>query len=186
MARGYSSEELVICQIEPIEGVESFGMGICWSDEGGSDSRREGGAARMPLFIDRLPLHSWTDNTPDAAPAPTGLSPSRCSSPTQDWHRPLACPSSSGFFDPGSFGEAFAWRSHLLSEGLDPDQNRAPFSIVVTSSMGGRLQAPVRRADLWLVSNVAEFQNAPYRVPLERGIPFRNVPTLPDPSSTGR
>ena len=39
LARGYSSEELVICQIEPIEDQESFGMSVCWSDEGGSPAR---------------------------------------------------------------------------------------------------------------------------------------------------
>jgi hypothetical protein len=36
VARGFSPEELVICQIEPIAGQESVGMGVCWVDEGGS------------------------------------------------------------------------------------------------------------------------------------------------------
>jgi hypothetical protein len=134
----------------------------------------------MPLFIHRLPLHCWTDSTQTpprtywSVPLPVlvtepGLA-APPSLPVQQW-----------FFDTGCFGEAFAWRSHLLSAGLDPDQNQLPSSMVVTSSVGGRLQAPVRRADLWLVSNVAAFQNAPYRIGLERGIPFRNVPILPDP-----
>jgi hypothetical protein len=135
----------------------------------------------MPLFIDRLPLHCWTDNTQTpprtywsvAVPVlvtEVGLAVPPSGMRVQQW-----------FIDTGSFGEAFAWRSHLLSAGLDPDQNQWTSSIVVTSSVGGRLQVQVRQADLWLVSNVPAYQNTPYRIGLERGIPFRNVPTLPDP-----
>ena len=47
--------------------------------------------------------------------------------------------------------------------------------------MGGRILAPIREADLWLVSNVAAYRNRPARLPLERGLPFRDVPVLPDP-----
>jgi hypothetical protein len=34
LARGFSPGELVICQIEPIEGEERIGMGVCWSNDG--------------------------------------------------------------------------------------------------------------------------------------------------------
>ena len=36
VARGFSPEELVICQVEPIAGQESVGMGACWVEEGGA------------------------------------------------------------------------------------------------------------------------------------------------------
>jgi hypothetical protein len=134
----------------------------------------------MPLFIDHLPLHWWTDNTQSpprtywSVGLPVLVAEASLAAPTgvieQQW-----------YFDTGSLGEAFAWRHHLVVAGINPDQNRWPGSILVTSSVGGRTQVPVRQADLWLVSNVAAFQNAPYRLALERGIPFRNVPALPDP-----
>jgi hypothetical protein len=97
-----------------------------------------------------------------AAP-PSGL-------PVQEW-----------YFDSGNSGDAFAWRQHLINAGLDPDQQLAPDRITVTSSLTGRLLVPVRQADLWLLSNLPAQQNSPYRMGMGRGIPFRNVPTLPDP-----
>jgi hypothetical protein len=33
LARGLSPEELVICQVEPIDGVEVIGTGVCWVEE---------------------------------------------------------------------------------------------------------------------------------------------------------
>jgi hypothetical protein len=135
----------------------------------------------MPLFIDQLPIHCWTDNiqTPPrqywSVDLPvfvieTGLVAPPVGSAIQQW-----------FFDTGCFGEAFAWRQHLVSAGINPDQNQWPSSMVVTSSVRGRTVAPVRQPDLWLVSNAPALQNTTYRIALERGIPFRNVPTLPVP-----
>ena len=40
---------------------------------------------------------------------------------------------------------------------------------------------PVRDADLWLVSNIPALQPTPYRITLHRGLPFHDVPTVPDP-----
>jgi hypothetical protein len=75
----------------------------------------------MPLFIDRLPFHQWTDPTrspaltywtvmlPIVLTEPTLLRPP----PTtlvQDW-----------MLDTGNRGEAFAWRHHLVQAGLDPE-----------------------------------------------------------------
>jgi hypothetical protein len=34
VGRGFSPEDLVICRIQPIEGEERFGMGVCWIAEG--------------------------------------------------------------------------------------------------------------------------------------------------------
>jgi hypothetical protein len=135
----------------------------------------------MPLFIDHLPLHSWTDNThsPPRTYWSVGL-------PVLIAEAGLASPPSGlteqrWYFDSGNVGEAFAWRHHLIVAGLNPDQNQWSGSILINSSVGGRIQVPVRQADVWLVGNVPAFQNAPYRLELERGIAFRNVPILPDP-----
>jgi hypothetical protein len=135
----------------------------------------------MPLFIDRLPFQSWVDHTKtppvlhwsvvlpvlitDAGlpVPPPGLS-------VQHW-----C------LDTGYTGDVFAWRHHLLAAGLDPDRDRMPGWVTVTSSVSGKLQVPIRSADLWLVSNLPSFQSSPYRLALDRGIPFRNVPNQPDP-----
>jgi hypothetical protein len=135
----------------------------------------------MPLFIDRLPLHRWTDHTRTpprsywsvALPVlvtEAGLAGPPTGAPLQQW-----------FFDSGHFGEAFAWRYHLLSAGLDPDLNRSPVRVRVTTSVGGRALVPIRQADLWLVSNLPAYRHTPCRLPLERGIPFQNIATLPDP-----
>ena len=43
--------------------------------------------------------------------------------------------------------------------------------MVLTSSLGGRIQAPIRQADLWLVSNLSALQGNPFRLLLERGLP---------------
>ncbi len=135
----------------------------------------------MPLFIDRLPLDSWTDQTqnppvthwaivlpvlvtdPGLAAPPAGL-------PVQRW-----C------MDPGHDGEAFAWRHHLLAAGLDPARGRAVGRMSLTSAVGGRISAPIRQADLWLVSNLPIVHASFYRIGLHRGIPFNDVPSLPDP-----
>lgn len=135
----------------------------------------------MPLFIDRLPFHRWTDQTQKppstywAVSLPghlteVGLSAPQVGAPILEW-----------FLDTGHGAEAFAWRHHLALAGLDHRRRLAPGGVVLTSAMGGRILAPIREADLWLVSNVAAYRNRPVRLPLERGLPFRDVPVLPDP-----
>jgi hypothetical protein len=84
-------------------------------------------------------------------------------------------------FDSGNTGEAFAWRQHLLAVGLDSNVQRARGLIALTSAVGGKEYLPIRQADLWLVSNLAVFSGTPWRLPLQHGIPFRDVPTRPDP-----
>jgi hypothetical protein len=136
----------------------------------------------MPLFIDRMPFDQWTDQTrtppltyyspvlsvyvtePGLAAPPANISP-------QHW-----------VVDTGNTGEAFAWRLHLIQAGLDPDKSRLSSHIRVAGSV---IQAPqramLRSAALWLVSNVAQFQGRPFRLQLDRGLPFLDVPNRPDP-----
>jgi len=78
----------------------------------------------VPLFIDRLPFHCWTDSTrapslshwtivlPVVLTEPMLLNPPSVTTAT-DW-----------VLDTGIRGEAFAWRHHLIQAGIDPDQGR--------------------------------------------------------------
>lgn len=134
----------------------------------------------MPLFIDRLSFHQWTDPTrtpsltywtvvlPVILTEPTMLTPPATAG-VQDW-----------VLDTGNRGEAFAWRHHLLQAGLDPDIGRMPQPMTIRT-VTGRITVPVRDADLWLVSNIPALSLAPYRITLHRGLPFHDVPILPDP-----
>ena len=134
----------------------------------------------MPLFIDRLPFHQWTDATrtppltywtvvlPVILTEPTLQAPPPVTG-VQEWA-----------LDTGNRGEAFAWRHHLVQGGLDPDQGRMPQPMTIRT-VAGRLSVPVRDADLWLVSNIPALQPTPYRISLHRGLPFFDVPTPPDP-----
>jgi len=134
----------------------------------------------MPLFIDQLPFDRWTDSTrtppwsqwtivlPIALTEPMLMNPPSVTSATE-WA-----------LDTGNRGEAFAWRHHLIQAGLDPDQGRMPLPITIRT-VAGRLTVPVRDADLWLVSNIPALRLIPYRMVLHRGLPFRDVPSRPDP-----
>ena len=135
----------------------------------------------MPLFLDRLPLHTWTDQTKTppkpywSVVLPVIVTEANVAAPgigavVQDW-----------VLDSANSGEAFAWRYHLLAAGLDPSLNRYPTPITVTSALGSKLLVPIRLSKLWLVSNLPSFQGSPFPMALERGIAFRDVPALPDP-----
>jgi hypothetical protein len=135
----------------------------------------------VPLFIDRLPFHYWEDRTrtpplgywtvvlpvlltePNLLAPPSGLTP-------QD-----------RVLDTGNRGEGYAWRHHLTQAGLDPDQNRQPQPVAITAAVGGKITVPIRKVDLWLVSNLPVSPPDPYRIVLHRGLPFMDVPTVPDP-----
>jgi hypothetical protein len=97
----------------------------------------------MPLFIDRLPFHQWTD--PTRAPALTYWTvvlPVILTEPTV-----LTAPPVAGVqewvVDTGNRGEAFAGRHHLTQAGLDPDQGRMPQAMTIRT-VAGRLIVPVR------------------------------------------
>jgi hypothetical protein len=133
------------------------------------------------LFIDRLPFHYWEDRTrtpplgywtivlpfllaePNLLAPPAGLAP-------ENW-----------VMDTGNRGEGYAWRHHLILAGLDPDQNRLAHPVTITAVVGGKTSVPIRQADLWLVSNLPALANQPYRIALQRGLPFQDVTTIPDP-----
>jgi hypothetical protein len=135
----------------------------------------------VPLFLDRLPFHCWTDHTR--------------SPPQEHWSvvlpvvlsdPGLPAPSANAvprlwLFDTGTRGEAFVWRQHLLGAGLDPELKRQPHAVAITSVVGGKETVPVRAALLWLVSNLPALQGKPFPLELPHGVPFRDVPALPDP-----
>src|SRR6516162_10770134 len=108
----------------------------------------------MPLFIDRLPFHQWTDATrkPPLTYC-TVVLPVILTEPTL-----LTAPPVTGVqewvVDTGNRGEAFAWRHHLIQAGLDPDQGRMPQPMTIRT-VGGTVSVPVRDVDLWLVSNLS-------------------------------
>jgi hypothetical protein len=134
----------------------------------------------MPLFIDRLPFHRWTDATrspplsywtvvlPLIATEPS-LTVAPVVALVQDW-----------VLDTGNRGEAFAWRYHLVQTGLDPDQGRLPQPMTI-QTVAGKVNVPVRDVDLWLVSNLPGPPLEPYRIVLRRGLPFHDTPNIPDP-----
>jgi hypothetical protein len=134
----------------------------------------------MPLFIDRLPFHHWLDQT-RTPPLPywTVVLPVILTEPTLVTPPPVAGVQE-WVLDTGNRGEAFAWRHHLLQAGLDPDQGRMPQPMTIRT-VTGRLLVPVRDGDLWLVSNIPALRPTPFRIVLHRGLPFHDVPTLPDP-----
>ena len=73
----------------------------------------------MPLFIDRLPFHTWIDPTrTPALPYWTIVLPMIVTEPTLTTAPPVA-QIQDWVFDTGNRGEAFAWRHHLIQAGLD-------------------------------------------------------------------
>lgn len=134
----------------------------------------------MPLFLDRVPFDVWTDATrtppltywsivlPVVVTEPTLVAPPPVIG-VQEW-----------ILDTGNRGEAFAWRHHVMQARLDPDQGRLPQPMTIRT-IAGRITVPVRDVDLWLVSNLPVAAPPPYRIVLHRGLPFQDVPTIPDP-----
>jgi hypothetical protein len=134
----------------------------------------------MPLFIDRLPFHTWVDatRTPHRITW-TAVLPVILAEPTL-----LTAPPIAGVqewaLDTGNRGEAFAWRHHLVQAGLDPDVRRLPQRLTIRTATGQAL-VPVRDADLWLVSNVPSLAQTPFRIVLRAGLPFSDTTAVPDP-----
>lgn len=135
----------------------------------------------MVLFIDRLPLHAWVP--PRALPDQRLLSfslPVILSNPGSR-PRPEARPQRWAL-DTRFSGEAYAWRHHLEEAGLDPDRWRTGSTRLMPLGSAPQ-EFPLRKADLWLVSNIPALRDAPYRIQLRKGIAFRNVHFLPHPES---
>jgi hypothetical protein len=135
----------------------------------------------MPLFIDRLPFHRWTDYTRTlpqdhwCVVLPVFVTDTNLATP------PAGITQQEWVLDIGNRHEGFAWRHHLLVAGLDPDANQIPARMRMKSALGQQLTVPLREVDLWLLSNLPALQGAPFRLPLADGLPFRDVPQLPDP-----
>lgn len=135
----------------------------------------------MLLFIDRLPLYAWK---PAGALSDVHLLsvcfPMLITEPHQIPH-PRARPQRWAL-DTRFTGEAYAWRQHLIEAGLNPDALRYGSTYLVP--LGGTPQEfPLRRADLWLVSNLPALRSTPHRIGLKHGIAFRDVQALPNPES---
>src|SRR4051812_14982753 len=130
----------------------------------------------MPLFLERLPLHRWTDQTRTppldywsvvfpVLVTERGLHAPPSGTPLQQW----VC-------DTGNSGEAFSWRRHLEAAGLDPDVRRGAGHVRAVVTGGQQLRLAIREADLWLVSNVAAYHGHPHPLRLDRGVSFIDLP----------
>ncbi len=135
----------------------------------------------MLLFLDRLPLYTWS---PAAAFSETHLLsvclPMLLTDPDRTPH-PRTKPQRWAL-DTRFTAEAFAWRHHLVEAGLNPDELHN--GTIRLLPVGGPAQEfPLRMASLWLVSNIPALRDAPYCLELRDGIAFRNVQALPNPNS---
>ena len=134
----------------------------------------------MILFLDRCPLYCWTDHTRQppfqrwSVSLPVLLTDPGSPTPLPD------APAQRWVFDTAYTGEAFAWRHHLQTAGLDPDAERAG-SVRHGSALGTSHLLSIRAADLWLVSNIPALRGKFLRIELDPGIAFRDVPQRPDP-----
>jgi hypothetical protein len=140
-----------------------------------------GKGGQVPLFIDRLPFDYWEDQTRTpplgywTIVLPVLLSEANLPIP------PANLVPQMWALDTANRGEGYAWRHHLLQAGLDPDQNRFTNPVAITAVVGGKTTVPIREADLWLVSNLGASAPPPFRIVLQRGLPFQDVAAIPDP-----
>jgi len=122
----------------------------------------------MLLFIDRLPLYSWPPRGALREDRLLSVSlPLILSNPGRQ-PRSRARPQRWAV-DTRFTGEAYAWRHHLVEAGLDPDDLRHGFTSLL----------PLGRRPLGFPA----LQSSPYQIPLDDGIAFRNVQSLPNPES---
>src|SRR5262249_60699397 len=110
---------------------------------------------RVPLFIDRLPLHCWTDQTRTppleywSVLLPVLVSDSGLPAP------PPGAPVQHWAVGTGHNGEAFAWRRHLTAAALDPDVRRGAGHVRAVVTGGQQPRPAIREADRWRVRNLA-------------------------------
>lgn len=126
----------------------------------------------MILFVDRLPFYvvrpepsgpEFLNVTVPVVPTDPVLSATGPPVPPQSdrpfrWKIDTACTT-----------EGFVWRSHLLEAGLSPDRQIVGRA-VVNSAFDERLELPLRRLNLWLVSNIPYLQQHPFRVRIDNGL----------------
>jgi hypothetical protein len=128
----------------------------------------------VPLFIDRLPFQyrevrsagrdwlAWYALLPIIL-TDSDLQNPRGGGPCRPWK-----------FDSGCAPDTCAWRFHLEGAGLDlTDQDRLdPEQTAIRAANDTAEELPIRRASLWLVSNIPALRNTPYRLVLDPGVPF--------------
>jgi hypothetical protein len=127
------------------------------------------------LFIDRQRLDSYGVPLALVVTEP-GLEQPPDRSPVTTWQ-----------LDTGFTGDAFAWREHLVTAGLDPDVRRHHTDARISASVvGDWTSLPVRQSDLWLVSNLEELRGEHYPLRLRHGIVFRDSPIIEQNRSAAR
>jgi hypothetical protein len=133
----------------------------------------------VALFIARLPLFSWFDQT--RVQAIRRWSVSLPALPTVPGSKALVGVErpQRWVLDTGFTGDAYAWRTHLVEAGLDPRAHLAG-TLPARSVFGERQDLPVCKAGLWLISNLPALRDAPFYLELSPGILFREG-TPPDP-----
>jgi len=126
----------------------------------------------VPLFIDRLPLReiaidyaggrvvTWYPLLPVIVTEPKALIPAD-DAPCRPWK-----------FDSGNALDATAWRFHLEQAGLDPSARLRSKTVRARAANDAVEVLPIRKACLWLVSNIPALRGKPLRLPLYRGVPF--------------
>ena len=118
----------------------------------------------MELFNDRLPFNR------------NQIALSVLLAEHGDESPPVLAQPLTGFLDTGFAGEAFGWRHHLELAGLDP----AIHLFHRTETFRATLHAdkphvvPVRKAEIWLLSNLPRWHGAPFRLELMQGVAFRD------------
>src|SRR5438876_3823177 len=125
----------------------------------------------MPLIIDRLPLHIWTDPLTRQERLAVVLPVVVCDPGLS--HPPASARPQRWFVDTRFTGEAFAWRHHLEEAGLNVQRHRGGH-VLLTPLLGSPQPFPVRSADLWLASNRRGLRGFRWPIPLDRGIAFHN------------
>lgn len=134
----------------------------------------------MLLFIDRLPFYSWIEPAHSAGrpfvvplpiiPAVVGRDVPPAVGRVQCW-----------WVDTAFSGEALAWRHHLQE--ADPEILRyARRPKRLRCAFGPGVERPQCAADLWLYSNIPGLQDKPFKLPLDEGIAFHNIGSLPNPA----
>jgi hypothetical protein len=126
----------------------------------------------VPLFIDRLPLRetvvdyagrrvvTWYPMLPVILTEPDVVIPAD-GAPCRPWK-----------FDSANALDASAWRFHLEQAGPDPSARLWRETVRTRSANDAVEVLPIRKASLWLVSNIPALRDKPLRLPLYRGLPF--------------
>jgi hypothetical protein len=132
------------------------------------------GANAVVLFIDRLPLQyrviqsagrrrrAWYPLVPAILADSVPSDP-----PREAKGRPWK-------FDTGCALDACAWRFHLDRSGLDlTNSDRFDPNTAAVRAANDAVEAlPIRRACLWLVSNIPALRELPYPLYLDPGVPY--------------